>query len=365
MFTTRQKHLQQYLQQANNDIAFISSPINIQYFTGFHAEPHERFFAFLYDTTTKTSFLFLPALDLEAANKVAVVDEIIPIADTENGFERMQSILDSPIHSIAVEKDTMTVLELEELKQRYEGIEVTGVESFIQQERLYKTEAEIQSVKKAIDITEKGLTHMIDFVEVGMTEMEIKMELEFYVQSLGAEQMAFDTLVLTGANAALPHGVSGLRKVEEGDFLLFDFGVTVDGYHSDLTRTFIVGEATEEQQRMYNLVKKANIEAIDAVVLNEPIKSIDLAARQTIEKASYGDYFIHRTGHGLGLEVHEAPSIHAENNTLITAGLLFTIEPGIYVPGLGGVRIEDNIYVNEAGEVEVLTSFPKQLTSIS
>src|SRR5699024_8206947 len=134
--------------------------------------------------------------------------------------------------------------------------------------------------KKAIDMTEKGLAHIVDFIKVGMTEIEIKMELEFYLNSLGAEQMAFETLVLTGENSSLPHGTSGLRKVALGDFLLFDFGVTVNGYHSDITRTFIVGKGTEEQRVIYEAVKEANEAAIKSVLVGQAVKHIDTAARE-------------------------------------------------------------------------------------
>lgn len=364
MIHQRQQRLRQQLQQMNADVAFILSPVHIQYYTGFQSDPHERFFVYIYDADTCKSYLFLPELDNEKAKDRAVVDEIVPVSDIENGYELVTRTLDKQIKSFAVEKNTMTIYEQEQLTHHYPDAKIASIDSFIAQERLYKTASEITDVKKAIKLTEQGLTHIINFFEIGMTEVEIKMELEFYLQSLGADKMAFDTLVLSGENSALPHGVSGLRKVQSGDFLLFDFGVTVNGYHSDITRTFIVGSATEEQRIIYDTVKAANLSAIAATKIGEPIKSVDISARKVIDEASYGDYFIHRTGHGLGLEVHEQPSIHGENNMIINKGLLFTIEPGIYIPEVGGVRIEDDIYINEQGEVEVLTTFSKELTLI-
>lgn len=361
MIIQRQQCLERQLQQMNCDIAFILSPVHIHYYTGFNSDPHERFFAYIYDTKEGKSYLFLPELDYEAAKQVAKVDEMIAISDTEDGYEIVKKTVHSEIKSLAVEKDIMTIGQLEQIESLYNNVQIESIESFIAQERLHKTAAEIKHVKKAIEITEQGLTHIVDFVKIGMTEMEVKMELEFYLQSLGAEQMAFDTLVLSGKNSALPHGVSGLGKIQDGDFLLFDFGVTVDGYHSDITRTFIVGNGTEEQKAIYETVKEANLRAIDAVEVNEEVKAVDLAARNHIETKSYGDYFIHRTGHGLGLEVHEEPSIHAKNKERLKEGMLFTIEPGIYLPNIGGVRIEDDIYITEAGDVEVLTTFSKEL----
>lgn len=364
MITGRQQALKKQLQEMKSDMSFILSPVHIHYYTGFKGQPHERFFAYLYNSQAGTSYLFLPELDYEAAKQVAQVDQLIPISDTEDGYEIVKETLPSEIKSLAIEKNIMTIEQLERIKALYKDVKIQSIERFIAQERLYKTRAEIEHVKKAIEITEQGLEHIVNFVKIGMTEMEIKMELEFHLQALGAEQMAFDTLVLSGENAALPHGVSGLRKVEASDFLLFDFGVTVNGYHSDITRTFIVGSGNDEQKEIYEAVKEANRKAIEAVKVGEEIKVIDLAARNHIASKSYGDYFIHRTGHGLGLEVHEEPSIHAENKNQIKPGILFTIEPGVYLPNVGGVRIEDDIYINEAGKVEVLTTFSKELMYI-
>ncbi len=145
---------------------------------------------------------------------------------------------------------------------------------------------------------------------------------------------------------------------------MFDFGVTVNGYHSDITRTFLVNQGTKEQIAMYETVKEANERAIRAVKVGRPLKEIDLAARNFIAQKGYGNYFTHRIGHGLGLEVHEPPSLHEQNDMPVQKGMLFTIEPGIYIPDLGGVRIEDDVYVNEAGEIEVLTTYPKELQYI-
>lgn len=197
-----------------------------------------------------------------------------------------------------------------------------------------------------------------------MTELTVKALLEFELKRLGAEQMAFDTLVLSGQNSALPHGVSSDKQIEQGDFLLFDFGVYVEQYCSDITRTFIVGEASVEQKLIYETVRKANEAAIAVVQTGALLKDVDLAAREVIEQAGYGQYFTHRVGHGMGLDVHEAPSVHHENEREIERGLLFTIEPGIYIPGMGGVRIEDDIYVGSDGTVDVLTSYTKELVSI-
>ena len=364
MYRERKQALRNRLRQERDAMAFIVSPVHIHYYTGFKSEPHERFFAFIYDAKQEKTYLFLPTLDYEKAKEIAQVDELVPVSDTDDGYEVLKKVVNVDFVSLAIEKSILTVYDLEQLKAIFKNVNIIGIDEFIANERLRKSAEEISNVRKAIDITEQGLSYIVDFVKIGMTESEIKMELEFYLQSLGAEQMAFDTLVLTGENSALPHGISGLNKVEQGHFLLFDFGVTVNGYHSDITRTFIIGEGSQRQVEIYEAVKQANEQAIAAAVVGQALKNIDLAARKEIESASYGEYFIHRTGHGLGLEVHEAPSIHSENNQILKEGMLFTVEPGIYLPSLGGVRIEDDIYVDESGKVNVLSSYPKDLTYI-
>ncbi|MOA18746.1 putative peptidase [compost metagenome] len=166
--------------------------------------------------------------------------------------------------------------------------------------------------------------------------------------------------MLSGEKTALPHGVPGTRILRHGDLVMFDIGVYADGYASDITRTFALGELTKEQVNIYNTVLEANKAAIRAINPGVTFASIDKAARDVIEEAGYGSYFIHRLGHGLGIDVHEFPSVHGKNDTLLSEGNVFTVEPGIYVPGVGGVRIEDDCLVTADG-VEVLTSYPKEL----
>lgn len=361
MIINRQKQLLTEMDKKKVEMAFVISPIHIAYLTGFYSDPHERFFVLLFDAKLAKTYLFLPELDYDKSKEVAQVDEIIPIKDTDDGFAIVKKTIKSDVSTIAIEKNIVTLLEYEKLSHIFPNSSFVQFEDVLMEMRLYKSEAEIEHVKEAIRLTEKGLEHITKFVKIGMSEVEVKMELEFYLQSIGAEKMAFETTVLTGENSALPHGVSGVQKISVSDFLLFDFGVTVNGYHSDITRTFLVREGTEEQEKIYQIVKEANKRAIEAVKVGQPLKRIDKAAREVIEKNGYGNYFTHRTGHGLGIEIHEPPSIHEENEMPMKEGMLFTIEPGIYVPNIGGVRIEDDIYVNELGETKVLTSYPKEL----
>ncbi|MNI47647.1 putative peptidase [compost metagenome] len=181
------------------------------------------------------------------------------------------------------------------------------------------------------------------------------------MKKVGASGPSFDTMVLSGPNTALPHGVPGERIIQPGDLLMFDMGVYAGGYASDITRTFAVGEIDSKLVEVYNTVLAANLAGIAASQTGATFGSVDKAAREVIEAAGYGQYFMHRVGHGLGMDTHEYPSLHGLNEDLIEVGNVFTVEPGIYVPGLGGVRIEDDVFITPEGAV-TLTSYPKELT---
>lgn len=361
VYQSRQKQILQYIQQTQSEAILLMVPKNIYYFTGFLSEPHERFFALHIDSQTGKSILFVPSLDMDAAQAEAVVDEIIPVSDVENPYEIFKQCIGKVPGRFALEKSYMTISQLEQFNQQIPTFSYEDIETYIWQMRANKSENEIAKIKQAIAISEQALQYTWDQIKIGMTELEVKAELEYQMTILGADAIAFETIVLSGKRAALPHGSAGDTKINRGDFLLFDFGVTKDGYHSDLTRTCIVGEGTEEQIKIYNTVREANERAIQTVKTGTKLQMIDKVARLFIEEQGYGKYFTHRIGHGLGLDVHEYPSIHSNNEELIQEGLLFTIEPGIYVPEIGGVRIEDDIYITSDGKVEVLSSFTKEL----
>jgi len=366
VYTTKQKRLITYLkEEMKTEHAIIMSPTNIYYYTGFYSDPHERFFALSVDAKNEKTILFLPSLDKSAAEGVAQADELVAVEDTDNPYEKFSETIGTQLQSYGCEKGFITLAQYEQLANYYPNADVYDIQPYIASERLKKSRDEIEHVKEAIKVAEQALAKTIENIESGMTELRIKTLLENEMMALGAEKIAFDTIVLSGKNSALPHGVPGDKKIENGDFLLFDFGATVNGYHSDLTRTFIVGKGTDEQKEIYETVREANEKAIEAVKAGLPLKNVDRAARDYIAAKDYGEFFTHRIGHGLGLEVHEEPSIHNENEQLMERGMLFTIEPGIYLKQLGGVRIEDDVYIDEEGEVEVLSSFGKEMTHIS
>jgi Xaa-Pro dipeptidase len=227
--------------------------------------------------------------------------------------------------------------------------------------RAIKTPHEVDAIREAIRISETALRTLIRWVVPGMTEREIGGRLSQLLSEGGSQGEAFEPLVQTGPNSALPHGMISDRALDDDEPLLIDFGGVRHEYLADITRTFCLGRPADELRKIHDTVLAANRAAIETAGPGVPCGEVDRAAREVIERAGYGEYFIHRTGHGLGLEGHELPQIAAGVEEPLQTGMVFTIEPGVYVPGLGGVRIEDNVYVTESG-VEVLPQYPRSLT---
>lgn len=222
----------------------------------------------------------------------------------------------------------------------------------------------LAAIREACSLADYAIEVGCSEIKEGKTELDVLAAIEFALKKKGITAMAFSTMVLTGANGASPHGNPGLTKIKKGDLVLFDLGVVVNGYCSDITRTVAFGDINDKQKEIYDTVLKAQLAAISASKPGIKCSEVDFAARSTIEKAGYGDYFPHRLGHGLGISVHEYPSLTETNDLLLEKGMVYTIEPGIYVPGVAGVRIEDDVVVTENG-VEILTKFPKELQIIS
>ena len=265
---------------------------------------------------------------------------------------------------IGVEPRALRVLELNLLKQAALSANFTSVEDLFEVLRVVKDESEIQAMRKAVKIAQNALISIIPKIKIGVTEREIAAELTVQLLKHGSlPQLPFFPIVSSGPNSANPHASPSDRKLAEGDLLVIDYGANVNGYLSDITRTFAIGDAESEYERIAEIVLAANQAGHAAAKPGNSFGEIDRAARKIIEKAGYGEFFIHRTGHGLGLEAHESPYIRSDNDGLIQKGMSFTIEPGIYLPGRGGVRIEDDIIITEFGS-ESLTTLPRELIKI-
>lgn len=224
--------------------------------------------------------------------------------------------------------------------------------------RQIKTAEELVRIKKALAIAEAAFLDLLDDLEPGRTENEVAAELEYRMRALGAEKASFEIIVACGPNAAKPHARTSQQKITAGKPIIFDFGALADSYCSDLTRTVYLGKMPPYFKTMYSVCLEAQLAAIDAIKPGIPADQVDGVARKIIDRAKFGRYFNHGLGHGIGLEVHEAPTLSGKSKQLLTPGMIVTVEPGIYIPGKGGVRIEDDVLITDTG-FKVLSSLPK------
>lgn len=230
--------------------------------------------------------------------------------------------------------------------------------------RVIKDQAELSLLHQAVEIADVAFNHVVTIIRPGITELEIALELEYQMRKLGSEKPAFDTIVASGYRGALPHGQASAKIIEVGDFITMDFGAVYQGYHSDMTRTVVAGKATSKQHEIYNIVQAAQLAGIKAVAAGKTGKEIDQVARKIIADAGYGEYFGHALGHGVGLAIHEEPRLSTTNDSELASGMVVSVEPGIYLPEWGGVRIEDLVVVSAAG-CTVLTTSNKNLIELT
>lgn len=305
--------------------------------------------------------MIAPALEYETAK--AYLEQVIGYSDSEGPLAFIRQLLgNTKAKAYGVEKEYITLERSEWLRDIVPNIEFVSISTIVQTMRARKDELEIGFLRQAAAMVDQVVAEGIKRIRRGMTELELASELELIARRLGSPKMSFETTVLSGAKSAAPHGKADVSPILDGEYLLLDLGVMYNGYCSDITRTFMIGKGTDRHKEIYELVLLANRRAIELTKAGIALKDLDRIARQTIVDGGYGEYFTHRLGHGLGLEIHEYPSVHGENTELLQSGLVFTIEPGIYVPGFGGVRIEDDVLVTEVG-VEVLTNYPKDWDS--
>lgn len=359
----RMQQLTAQLANQSMQAAIITNPKHVYYLSGFRSDPHERLLALIV-TADGASKLLVPQLDRAGAEASASVDGIESHRDTDDAYSILAGMIGTAgAGIIAIEKERVTVSQFERLKEVLPMASLSGIDEALLAMRAVKSADEIARIKHAVQLIEQVLQDTLPLVKPGVTELELAADIDFRMRKVGAEGPSFDTTVLAGANSALPHGSPSNRRIAEGELLLFDMGVYADGYVSDITRTFAVGDISDELKRIYDAVLKANERGIQALGPGIPMMQADLAARSHIEACGYGDRFTHRLGHGIGLDIHEYPSLHGANADLLRPGMVVTVEPGIYVPNLGGVRIEDDVLITSEG-AQSLTTFPKELTII-
>lgn len=264
------------------------------------------------------------------------------------------------IKEIGFESEFVTYNQFVELSKVLDGFRLLPQRGVIEELRMVKVSEEIACIREAARIADKGFNHILHKIKPGITEREVAIELEYYMASQGATGTSFATIVASGKRSSLPHGVASEKIIEKGDFVTLDFGCVYQGYCSDMTRTIVVGQPTARQKEIYNIVLQAQELGLASIEAGWGAKEIDEVSRNYIDSKGYGEYFGHGLGHSLGLNVHENPSLSPKDNTELLKNMVVTIEPGIYIPDWGGVRIEDLVVVLEDG-YENLTNSAKEL----
>ena len=339
---------------------YVTKPVSIAYLTGFEANPHERLMAMTIRADGAT--LIVPALEEQNAKLHASNAEVVAWRDGEDAYELVSRSVGA-LSEIGVEKDHLTLLAAEQLTSRTGAVELVDVGPELRGLRLTKHEDEVEKLQRAADITDDAYERVVVRLRIGQSEIDIALMIASAIGDLGGA-LAFRPLVQSGPNSAQPHFEPSGRKLAPGDLVLLDFGGAFGGYKADTTRMAVVGEPDGKQREIHELVLAAHDAAIATVRAGVTTGEVDAAARRVIEAGGYGPQFFHRIGHGLGLEDHEDPSMDPGSDRVLEAGMVFTIEPGVYIPGWGGVRIEDDVVVEEGG-CRVLTKADRSLRVIA
>ena len=332
------------------DGLFLTNKETIRYLTGFTGSS-----GFVVVTPEKGYFLTDSRYATQAKEQVQAFKLEEYTGKLENVFLFIKGL---KLKSLGFEGENVSFDKFKKLQEMLPSVDLKSVSEWIDGLRLKKDEQEIASIKKAIDISSGAFKEIVDIIEEGKVEKDIALELEYRIKKGGADDISFDVIVASGSRSALPHGIASDKKICHGDTLIIDFGSTWKGYNSDETCTLFMGEADEDQKKVFQIVKDAHDRAIEAVRPGVKACEVDSAARETIKNAGYGDYFGHGTGHGVGLAIHEKPVVSSFSDALLDEGMVITIEPGIYIPDWGGIRIEDMVLVTHDG-CEVLTYLSK------
>ncbi|MEG0255820.1 MAG: Xaa-Pro peptidase family protein [Vagococcus sp.] len=330
----------------------ITSPYNLRYLTGFTGTTGmavitmEKAYFITDFRYTEQAAVQCVGYDI-IQNTGPIFDELIELIDENN------------IPNMAFEESLVSFKEYVNLETLLET-ELVPISGMIEELREVKDESEVEIIEKACEIADKAFQHILTYIKPGMTEIQVANELDFFMRSLGASGVSFETIVASGIRSAMPHGVASDKVIEQGDFITIDFGCYYNGYVSDMTRTISLGEPSEKLKEIYEIVKDAQQKVLDVAKPGMSGVELDAVARDYISSKGYGEAFGHSTGHGIGLEIHEGPNVSRLAEKKFVPGNVITNEPGIYLPGIGGVRIEDDMLVTDNG-IKRLTHSEKEL----
>ncbi|RXZ78281.1 aminopeptidase P family protein [Paenibacillaceae bacterium] len=345
--------LKEKLAERGLEALLVSHPVNRRYLSGFTGSSGYLLI------TADHSWLLTDFRYMSQAAEQATAFQIV-----EHGpqpIETVRELLsDAGISSVGFEQDEVTFGLYSVWTEALGGVKLVPVGGMVEQLRMVKDESEIAIMQEAALLADETFEHVLGLLQPGVAETDIALEMEVFMRSRGATSSSFDTIVASGERSALPHGVASSRRLGNNEFVKLDFGAYYKGYCSDLTRTVFIGTPTDKHREIYEIVLEAQLHALANIKAGMTGGEADALTRDIISKYGYGDNFGHGTGHGLGMEIHEAPRLSKLSNTVLTPGMTVTVEPGIYLPGFGGVRIEDDIVITDNG-IRILTSSLKKL----
>ena len=335
------------------EAVLLSSPYNRRYISGFTGSN-----AYLYISPNQqillTDFRYLEQAAAQCPDFQIVEYRNVGLTETLEKYLQADNV-----KICGFEGNQMTFAEYRLLVDKLPAVEWKSIGDVVEELRMLKTPEELVLLRKASQIGDQAFSHMLDFIKPGLTEKEIGIELEFTMRKLGAEGLSFESIIASGVNGARPHARPTDKPIRQGELLTMDFGCIYQGYCSDMTRTVAIGEVSDQLKEIYEITLKAHLESLAALKPGLTGAAVDTVARDIITEAGYGQYFGHSLGHSVGLEVHEAPYLGQRETRTLKANMLETIEPGIYLPGIGGVRIEDLAVLTETGAESLVTSEKK------
>lgn len=348
-----------WMESDNIQALLVSCPYNVRYISQFSGDT-----AYLY-LSSKRQALLTDSRYTTWAKAEAKGFEVVE-ATAAHPYEQIvfRYMEEDGAKTLGFENRKMIYSDVMKFKAALSSVEMKPVDEKLDDMRCIKSTEELAKIKEAERIGDDAFSYIITKIKKGMTELEVALELELFMKRCGAQRLSFETIAASGPNSAMPHYAPGRRVLLDGDFLILDFGCVFEGYCSDMTRTVVIGNANERQRELYETTLAAQTNALQAIRAGVAGKEVDQVARDTIKKAGYGEYFGHGLGHSVGLNIHETPCLSPRETRILQENMTETVEPGIYIPGFGGVRIEDLVIIKQNG-YENLTASPKELIIIT
>lgn len=354
------KQLENLAYKLNADAILLSDEANMRYFTGFCGEGMIVFVKNRFFIVTDSRYTQSTLEETKGRNC-----EVITVLPGEDMYVQINGIIEkNNVKSLAFEAEYLFYVQVEQLKEKVKAETWIPIVEDLDRLRMIKKQEELQLIRQAEHIGDLAFLHILSVIKEGMTELEVAAQIELALKSNGAEKLSFDTIVASGVNGDKPHAVPTDKKIKKGELITMDFGCKYKGYCSDMTRTIGLGQLNDKQREVYHTVQKAQIAGWNAIKKNVTGVEVDRAARKVIEDAGYGPYFGHGLGHSLGLKIHENPRFSPFCKTEIVPNMVLTVEPGIYIPGEMGIRIEDLLLITEEG-YELLSRSDRSLIEVN